>query len=316
MKNYFLIMCLVSLFGACNEPQHTENKIETQPTNALLAQKVKVADNVDLINTDNPEWVKNINNEELGSFIISTVLDKNFKLTENRRLNFTNEEIKMRMGVAYDTIFKLNKKTNKFDTVVSKTKIKYSEIERIYFKEEWDFNKSTLKLEKQVKMWGPVRVFYRKDDINKKDQRQSIVYRIDNSKDTICGTILVKDFIYTFEFKSEYLERTGLDKHAFLTFLIQQIKEGKQKAYDPIWLVDKSKRKFTFDDIKEYSGMNFENPNYDFSRYIKKIIFIEDWYFNKKTFNFFKKVKGIGLVANLYGENGREDKILFFTFFE
>lgn len=285
--------------------------------NVLLAEKVEVKDLIEIENKDNPEWLSGFNRSTFFENIFSKVFSGEFtkcyyNFSESDTGRFSIVGIKERMG-ATDVI---NKESNTKDTIANELYPNLSQLKYIYFFEEWHFDKETLIFSKFVNAWSPVRVYFKDGHYKKEDARKRLIFIVKKDSLSDPRREIAKDFTYVFEFDRSELSsvffRKGLDKFGFLKFILDNLQSGKLKAYDPIYLVDKSKREFTTEQLKNYAGINF---NYEeFNDEVIKLIFIEDWYFDDKTFNFAKKVKGIGFIAKRYQNGEREEKILFFIF--
>jgi len=309
MKKYLIILTGILFVFACNNDKVNDDK-EILNNNALLAQKVEVMNRIELFNEDNPEWVSSFDSKTFFKNVFNKVFSGEFSDCYKKShdlsdtLKYTIEEIKQRMITNYHS---------NNDTVADEPKPDFSELKEIIFKEEWVFNKEKLIFEINVNAWIPIRVYYRFDDIKKEDTRYKMITVFKNTKESEQKKIIAENYIYVFNFYDEYMERTGIDKKGFFKFILKNIETGKIKAYDPIYLVDKSKREFTGEQLKNYAGISLDPE--EFSDEVDKMIFVEDWYFDEKTFNISKKVKGIGFIADRYND-GWEEKILFFIFFD
>ncbi len=318
MKKQLLIILGILAMYSCNN-KNNENQTKDSiisSNNALLATKVEIDCRIPFDNENNPNWVKGLNREKFVNNIFSKILSGKFTEIYKRDEKYTISNVEDRMGVKFDTTITFNKKTNKNDTSINKTEINLSEIKEILFNEEWKFDKKEFGFEKKINSWSFIRKFYRQNDIKQENPRYLITFQIKRNEDTKPELKIASDFTYIFEFRDEYLDRVGLDKKGLLNYLIPNIESGKIKVFDPIYLVDKSKRVFTPQQFKNYTEIDFADK--DVSKEINKMIYIEDWYLDEKTFNISKKVKALGFVENKYDDKTGEwtDKILFFIFFE
>jgi len=78
-------------------------------------------------------------------------------------------------------------------------------------------------------------------------------------------------------------------------------------------MVDKSKRKFSAEQLEKYIDDDLEPIDLNFKMH--SILFEEDWYFDENTLGIIKDVKSIAFVA--YNPEINEEpakKILFFIF--
>ncbi len=317
MKKYLVILTgILFLFACNNNADVSDDDIKTSNNNALLAKKVEVMDRIVLKNEDNPDWVISFNDKAFFETVFGKVFSGEFTDCYNTPRNssdtsrYTIEELKQRMmSTSY-----FNKETKQKETVYIETEAALAQLKEILFKEEWNYNVTENIFEKKINAWIPIRVYHRQDDIEKKDTRYKMIVVFKNDNIEIPKKMIAEDYTYIFDFYHEYnLERVGLDKKGFFKHIINNIEIGKIKTYDPIYLVDKSKREFTIDELKNYAGITLDPE--EFANEVYKMIFIEDWYFDEKTFNISKKVKGLGFISSDY-KNGLEERILFFIFFE
>ena len=317
MRNYLIILTGILLIFACNNNNIdiAEEDVNISDDNALLANKVEVDERIRFENVNNPNWVKSFDNIEFVETVFLKIFSGEFKHVniweqDDSVVNYIRE----RMGERIDTLIIFNNNTKQNDTSINKKEIDLSEIKEIYFEEEWFFNKVNLSFNKDVSVWTPIRVYHRADDIKKKDTRYKKIFQIKKDGNSKFLNKVAENYTYIFEFYTEYENRTGLDKKGFFKFILQNIESGKIKTYDPIYLVDKSKREFTTEQLKNYAGISLDSE--EFNDEVNKMIFIEDWFFDEKTFNISKKVKGIGFIADRKVNGEWQDKILFFIFFD
>ncbi len=306
MKKLSLAFAVVSVFFlSCN------NKSAETSSNALLAKDVSVVDWIEFQNTDTPEWLAGFKWEEFRTFVFKEIM-------EGRRQAFMRDDtlsvqdMKERLGMRIDTFF-LDAENKNYETKVKE--IDYSEIDALYFKEKWLFDSKTFNFEKKIESWSPVRTYFRDDDTLKTEARFILPCMFEQDLNAKAEKIIASDITHIFELKSDkQLDRTGFDKTIFFEFILENIKSGKLKTYDPIYLVDKSKREFSVQQLKTFAGTELDIET--FSQEVKKFIFVEDWYFNEKTFEMSKKVKAMAFVADRSGEEGWESKIMFCLMFE
>ncbi len=313
MRKYLIIIIGILFVFSCDK-DNTEKEVVYANDNALLADKVQVDNRIAFENEDNPDWIKGFDNEKFVETVFSKIFSGELAGFSNMENNgYTIEEVKDRMGEKPFTLV-FNEETNQTDTVFTKKEIELSEIKELYFEEEWFFDKDKLSFEKTINLWTFIRVYYRDTDFKKEDTRYKKIFQIKKNDKSKFVNKIAEDYTYIFKFFQDYQNKTaGLDKNNFFRFLLQSIEEGKIKSYDPIYLVDKSKREFTVDELKNYAGISLDYD--EFSDEVNKIIFVEDWFFDEETFSIAKKVKGIGFIADRYND-AWEEKILFFIFFE
>jgi len=286
------------LYSCKNDAQKLNNQ-----DNVLLAKDVSVTSPVIIDNENNPDWTNSLNRDAFLNRAFKNALTKVVPVYKIGPLNFENVEnleltpsdyIQQHMGYTDDW------KGKEMPT---------NEIKEIVFYEKWFFDKEKLKLSKDVIGWCPVRLWKG----NGKEGKKLIFYAYPKVK--VKGIKIAENIKYEVPWTFEYpTTNVGFDKSNFLTYIIDGIKSGKFIAYDPIYLVDKSKRKFSVEDLTKYIGQNLNPGLIDF--YLKSILFEEDWYFDEKTLSIQKDVKSIAFVQ--YQEPKKpgdsDTKILFFIF--
>jgi len=270
-------------------------KTNNSDKNLLLAEEIKTSCVADLDNKDNPEWIKGFNRYKFFKEVFDIAMSGKVKVygesaledTINKIL-YTGSDVERRMKTYVDT-FNLNL------------------IKEIRFLEKWDLDNETLKFTKKVTAWTPIKVWKEKGETRK--QMVFFVYPENEEK----GKLMAENLLYEHPWEQEYPNLyTGFDQLMFLQRIIDGVKSGDLKAYDPIYLIDKSKREFNAKQLEEYIGIKLTAMELDWNIY--SILFEEDWYFNEKTLQITKDVKSFAFVKSDYNPETEklEKKIMFF----
>jgi hypothetical protein len=295
----FLVIILQLLIIGCNQSKEQDSD---KNDNVLLAKEVIIAHDVDIVNQKNPEWVQSLNRDSLFKIIFEKIFSR--KVSIYGPSSFFGD-IKNKSPYSFEDIGdRMNWKDNNQD---------YSELKQLLFYEKWNFDSGKLQFSKDVKGWCPIRIYTRKNGSQDALLRKMIFFIYPEAK--IRGKRIATSMFYEFPWNRDYpLFDKGFDKVAFLTFIIEGIKSGKIIAYDPIYLVDKSKRKFTSQELVKYIGGEL-NPGL-INIHLNSILFEENWYFGENTLSIQKDVKSFAFVQEKYdpvsGESSK--KILFFIF--
>jgi hypothetical protein len=317
-KISYLIIAVLFIFVSCeNKTDDHEGERELN-NNALLAKRVMMQDRIAFHNEDNPEWTSGFKHKDFIYDILEDIHKGRFtdiysSEDTSDHLKYTSKEVMQRMGLYHNKDSVTYDQKIPMDTLYKKG-LKPEELVEIIFLENWAFNKDDLRFTKQVNSWSFVRKYYRDDDTLKKEARYRKTFVVRNDETSDPTIKLADQLIYAFYSEHEFLKRVGFDKLEFFRFLIEQIKAGKIKTYDPIWLVDGSKREFTPEALSNYAGIELDAYDLDWEVY--KFLFVEDWYYDMNTYNIHKEVKGLGFVAGPYNDGEWTDKILFFIFFD
>ncbi|MEN8121716.1 MAG: hypothetical protein ABFS35_15300 [Bacteroidota bacterium] len=294
--NKIIIIVPLLLFSCCSQ----DNKNKPINDNMLLAKEVKATCVAIVDNQDNPDWTRGFNNEAFFKNAFNRafsgevpIYGEAFLSDLNNKKLFTAEDIKKR----------LNGKTDK---------INFKEFKQIIFYEKWEFNKEKLQFYKEVIGWTPIK-FWNEDGKTLKKMIFN-VYPENPGK----GKLIAENIFYELPWDQEYPDiYTGFDQDIFIIELYDGIKSGEIETYDPIYLVDKSKRKFTPKQLKEYMGRELESDlTYPYYPTMGSILFEEDWYFDENSLGIRKVVKSIAFVwVHVNTESGEWDKkIMFFIF--
>jgi len=314
MKNLLIVIIFVMSFISCTNEVEYESSENYLNHNALLSDVVEINPHFEVQNELNPDWTSNFNDTLFFKMVFGKLSTGEFTdmylVDKGKPEKYLFDEVVERMTSGN----MINQESYKSDSIQNKPVPNLSEIKEFVFTENWNFDERSLRFEKDVIGWSPVRVYYREDHYDKEDARHKMICWFRNTKDANTDSLIAKDYIYTVEFLHEFLTRKGLDKEKFLNFILEKVQSGDMKSYDPIWLVDKSKREFTVKELQNYAGISFD-PD-EFIDEVYKLLFVEDWYFDNETFSIKKEVNALAFVANRKIADEWQDKILFFIFFD
>ncbi len=298
-KHIIIIIAILISFYSCRQ----NNEKKTVNDNMLLAQEVKATYDAIVDNQDNPEWTESFNSEVFFKTAINKAFSGEVPIYGNAFLGnmrnkelITSEDIKKRIS----------------GEITETDKINFNEFKQIIFLEKWEFNKEKLQFYKEVIGWTPIKVWNEDGKMLKK-----MIFNV-YPKNTAKGKLIAKSIFYELPWDQEYpYIYTGFDQGKFIIELYDGIKSGEIEPYDPIYLVDKSKRKFTPKLLKEYMGRELKSDlTYPHYTTISSILFEEDWYFDENSLGIKKVVKSIAFQwFKLEPESGEwNKKIMFFIF--
>ncbi len=295
--NKIIIVVTLLLFSCYSH----DNENKPINDNMLLAQEVKATCVAIVDNQDNPDWTKGFSMEDFFKTVFNKVLSREIPVYGKVHLgDLKNKEL----ITTEDIIKSINGEAGKID---------FNEFKHIKFYEKWEFNKENLQFYKEVIGWTPIRVRYEDGEV---------VYRrrIFNAypENPGEGKLFAKSIFYELPLNQGYPNMyTGFDQDYFMIELYDGIKSGEIQTYDPIYLVDKSKRKFTPKQLKEYMGRELiSDLTYPYYPRLWSILFEEDWYFDENSLGIRKVVKSIAFVwlkpDTKWG--GYTRKMMFFIF--
>ncbi len=270
---------------SCNETEEANN--------LLLAEEVRSTCVTELVNENNPEWVKSFDRIQFFKKVFDLAMAEKVRVRGGVQIEdttifnnlYTGEDVKNKMEQHVDT-FNLDL------------------IKEIRFLEKWSLDSKTFKFNKEISAWTPIKVWNTGGETKK--QMVFFVYPKKKGK----GKLIAKNIVYEHPWYQEYPNLyTGFDQVKFLQRIFAGVKSGAIKVYDPIYLVDKSKRELTVEQLAEYIELNPITLNDN----IYSIVFEEDWYFNEVTFEITKDVKSIALVKADYTTEELKKKFMFFV---
>jgi hypothetical protein len=296
MKKLIIALALLPLLVFnCHEKTNSNETSE----NVLLAKEVTVTSPHIIDNEQNPDWTASFDHKAFFDSLFTRAVNNKIKVYVIRSADFEDVELAEEMLK---------------DEIIAKTSLKIEggiikSVKEILFYERWNFNNKSFKFSKEIIGWCPI-TNWKQDGVEKR-QKVFYIYPKINTK----GIKIAERIIYEIPWYYDYpTTNVGFDKKAFFRYLINGIKAGTIDAWDPIYLVDKSKRKFKPDELANYIGQELNPGKIEFS--LGSILFEEDWYFDENTLSIQKEVKSFAFVQDRYDpEKGvSEKKILFFIF--
>jgi len=297
-KIIVIILVSLLLIYSCGSDEQKINKQD----NVLLAKEVTVTSLVSIDNYENSEWTANLKREELFKKTFEKAITKKITVYGGSSVDFGDMENKKPYPLE-----DLNEKMN-----WNKDNQNYAELKEILFYERWYFDKEHLKFTKEILGWSPIRIWKKdgEDDSQLRRTKMFYIYPLKNKEVKQIG----ENIKYEIQLQSEYPAIfAGFDQRGFLKFIFEGIKSGQITAYDPIYIVDKSKRKFTSSELAEYIGQELDAGLINVN--MSSILFEEDWYFDENTLAIQKDVKSFAFVQYTSGwETSIQKKFMFFIF--
>ena len=174
MKKISIILISILFITSCNNKIQNDKGANEILNNALLAKKVTISHLVKLDNEYNTDTTSGFNRLKFFNDIFKDIYSGKFKdcYTNNADTNkYTIDGIIKRMTTGY----KYNPETKEKTVIINNDKPDLSQIEQMFFKESWNFDKEKIKFTKKISYWYPVRIYYRPEDISKKDLRRRLV---------------------------------------------------------------------------------------------------------------------------------------------
>ncbi len=303
MRFLFIFLIAITFISCKNEVK--ENVI-LKRVNLLLPTSVPVSQ-LFVFDTTIINWQNSLK----SSNIIKQVFEKYNKLqlnvfdpnTDDSILTkYNNEQVNNNLGVN-SVLFNCN------------------EIKGLFFKEEWLVDTAnTIVFEKKVVSWSPVRYFKRNNEELKK-----LVFKISGNE---ASELLAKNVIYEFNLEdtiNPYFVK-NIDVLRLSNLIISEAVSGKIKAFNPSNIDEefsklqiKQKLGENTDTIITENLVTFETSKQiiksEINPYeIKSLIFIEDWYYNPKTFAIKKVIKGIAPVRHYFKIDEPVKSVVFVMF--
>lgn len=293
MKVKIVVYILFAMLTSCSSQVVREND------NVLLGDKVTVYDEVYLVNEEHPkEWLEGMNRDKLFPDLFNQIFEK---------------------GV---NVYATDKSIPDFKDTQSKEKTKevlnranpdggYDQIKEILFTEEWTIPSDFKRFTKKVNYWCPIKVWNRGNTQEILKAKMFYVKPTSNKKGKQVANDIFLEFDLGLAIFPHYM---GLDDRKLINTTFDAVQSGKLKAYDPIYMVDKSKVPFTPDELEGFMGepISSESLRND----VMSLITGEDWYFDAESMNIVKEVKSLGFVKKYYEDGEYKSKILFFILFE
>jgi hypothetical protein len=269
MKRLFIALALLPLLVFnCHESSNSGLVSE----NVLLAKEVQVSSPHIIDNEQNPEWTASFDHKSFFDTLFSRAVNNRVKVYVIRSADF--EDVELAEEMLKDEI--IAKTTLNMEGGIIKS------VKEILFYEKWDFNNKRFKFSKEIVGWCPI-TNWKQEGVEKR-QKVFYIYPKGNTK----GKKIAESIIYEIPWYFEYpTTNVGFDKKAFFKYLIDGINAGTIDAWDPIYLVDKSKRKFRPEELATYIGQELNPGKIEFS--MGSMLFEEDWYFDEKAYPFKKR---------------------------
>lgn len=302
MKNILFAFVAGTLFftSCCNDEKSLTSETSKGRVNLLLPASVPVNQLFAFDNISIPSWQKELKANDFISKVFSKVLSSEVTVFEP----FADDSIK---STKEDIFSKMGTKSEPFNL---------SEIKAIYFEEEWSLDTAEPFLfEKNILNWSPVRSYMRD---KAEGEIKKLIFKVKAGNPT---ELLAKNVIYEF-----YLEDTlnpantkSINNEVLAHLIVDKALSGKIKVYDPM---DVNKL-LSVNDIETKMGVRRDtvyvddintgksdekiiNTEIDYSE-IRSIVFIEDWYYDSKTFAIKKVITGICPVR-YYQKPGSENE--------
>ena len=311
---YLLALSSFLLFSCTQTPEtdtKSEEKINTEH-NDLVSAEVVVKDYINLVTNDNPNWVKSAVDNKLIETIINKALDgtKVYSIDDGDTAIMPLSEIQSYMGGSIDTI-EVENETGEISEVIMVNKPKISEVEALFFKENWSFNAENFSFKKDIKEYLPVREYYKETENGIVDSSQKVkrlVFKIINDNNSKDFEKVAENVTTAFYFNAETPSSiNGLDVNRFVNYLINYTYIDKKDVYD---FYDES-TKLSYNDASASIGVStdtleveLDSGNIEMMEFITEpdaqefigVIFVENWYLDKKTLSFKKEVIGLAPI--------------------
>ena len=305
MKNsIFVIAAIMFLSFACTTENKNNSDVLKERVNMLLSNSVPVSQVFLFDSVTIPSWQKTLKANEFIKKLFDKVINSEVTVydpnaDDTSHIKSTKEEI----------LNQLNQQ---------KGLLNLSEIKSIYFKEEWFLDTThPLLFEKKVVCWYPVR-HYQNENIDK----MKLIFKATGGNPT---ELLAKNVIYEFNLEDTLNPEftTNLNVAKLSSLIINKVIHGKAKGYDPL----DTNNVFTVDQILTHMGaakdsVYVDDPNtgeqvlkvIDVSpmyEQITSMVFVEDWYYDLKTYSIKKVIKSVGPVRH-YLKNDEPVKNIIF----
>lgn len=275
------------------------SQVVKENDNVLLGDKVTVHDEVFLVNEEHPkEWLEGMDRDKIFSGLFHQIFE------EGTQVYSTNMQIPDFSEV--EPIENVREMLNNANPNGG-----FDQVKEILFTEEWHVPSDFKKFTKKVNYWCPIKVWNRDNTEEILKAKMFYVKPTSNKK----GKQVAKDIFLEFDLDlAIFPHYMGLDDRKFINKAFDAVQAGNLKAYDPIYIVDKSKVPFTTDELEEFMGDSLGSENLKNS--IFSLITEENWYFDAESMNIYKEVNSLGFVKEYIEDNHFKSKILFFILFD
>lgn len=317
MRTIIYALVLTTVCVSCKKESYQNN-------NVLLPNNVEVFSFEPTPNTTRlpKEWVAGLNMKPVNKGVLNRVNNNYFPVYSPNRF-FYLEGMPV---LDYDSL--VNDKLE-FENDINIF------FERVLFHENWELSQDFSRFTKKTLGWFPVEEYTVEEG---QDMKKLSFYVIPEkqTKGKKIGQDIFTEF-YLFNQKDNYFSHfshiRGFDHLSFVEKVLEGIDNGTIDAYDPIYMVDKTKRTFTIDSIYDYAlappqkvkvrekdgsiGERIYTDQLNPREEITSVLFHEDWYFDEETLSIYKDVKALGFIRNKTGVYENSDyKILFFITFD
>lgn len=294
MKCKIITYSLFVLVVSCNSQEPNPQK------NILLGDKVKVHYVVDFDNKNDPdEWLYGLNQDKLFKQVTDEV--------------YANHKPVYSPNQSYLVGEQLTEEQTKEQCSGAKPSEIYKEFTEAMFIEEWFVPEDLKSFTKQIEYWSPVRVWHPRPESDELYKKLMFFLRPSgNTKGELVANSIFTEFeMYLASFPTGW---SGFDGNKFINYVFDNIEKGKVKAYDPIYLVDKTEKTFSVAGLEQFLGKELGSS--DLRNSVQSLIFEENWYFDPTSMNIYKEVLSVGFVRKYVENFEQKTKILFFLKFK
>ena len=308
-----------------------------EKTNDLIPDEISIKYESLIVRSDSSEIFTSLKTNEFADRLVSTVLAGKIKVYEpfDTSKILSKTDLRSIIGSWQDTVMGVEQTTKDTAYIIRQFGFDKSELTKILFEENWNFNKETFSLSKKVKNWCPVKVYFKEIDSANEDTLKKMLFwvkQIASQKPEKCS-VLKENIVTEFSLYNSKVPDwlADMNPRRFVNIVLNNVLSGKTPAYD---FFDKKKR-LSVEEIKTNLGeciktYSVENPNtesYDTLHIqskmdieeIRSVIFTEDWFIDWSSLSIFKTVKSIAFVrmyenSHEGGEYEIEKKIPFIVF--
>lgn len=310
---------------SCSGSSTSESK--TPVANDLLPTEVVVKYEHELLIAPDAEKIKGIDYVAFVTSLAEKIkakkidvydpLDKTKKLDE-KNLSYIFDDRVNRTSM-------IDEKT--FDTIVKEVPYKFdpASVQKLVFREEWNFSKEKFAMTKTVREYAPIRMVKRDLDGNGFDVAKQMLLWVKADKKSETRTLLAENVTYELNLYNqdnpEWLESLSVSR--FVDLILSQVLDGKSKAYD---FFSNDKVALSTDVIRTNLGATVETYYVEneeknvtdtvqvagniYPDEIRSVIFVEDWYVDDNMM-IYKTVKRIAPVRHYHMVNElAEDEIV------
>lgn len=293
MNHKIIIYSLFVFFISC------KNKDSDLQENILLGDKVEVYYTVDLLSNTNPsEWLYGMEREKLCKAINEEVLKNHNPVYSPNQNYFIGKKF---------TIDEVLEQYSNIDPEIA-----FKDFKEMLFIEDWFVPADLKTFNKTIKYYSPVRIWHPEEKSDKLYKKlMFFVQPKSNIKGELMATgIFTELTVVNTSFPTGW---SGFDPKKFINHVFNEVHLNKIKAYDPIYLVDKTEKVLKPKELEAFLGQELDSD--DLRKSTQSIIFEENWYFDRASMNLIKEVLSIGFCREYYADNEHKKKVLFFIKF-